>query len=472
MLQDIYYILTIKRKYNEIELLLSCDLLKKLYPVLLLKVLNDYPQEEINSLENCDNGILICESIEFLLEKCYYDLHSDSDLNQLHMVLRNYVKIVKYILHWRRECFIRTRSDNIRELKSSQSDVISVRQIFVLLQKHNVLSVLKITTNIHDQDYDAINNLLKESDGLQFDLQFETFQAYCCVTSSLKTILLSEFYNTQHKQIAKYFSDMTSYLSSLFPLSLRIQTMGNIFSLLFLRYENFNVTNTNLRDDNCDMSHEEIDIGKLLESEKSGFVANKYIIRDTLHHLWNSTLVAIQEIDELEKHEGLHEEAQQLREDISILTSTLTDARWKLKFYTRSHFMVNVGVSQDESDNSTATNKLEHVTSEKLSLSHRVKEDTFFYIEDSMSEETKIKSESSNSESGLLGNIKRRKRSRIAAATADYLATKESTSFINLMLASKESLILHCLWRSDFQKAREIVKVISLYLIYTQDVLF
>lgn len=453
MLQDICYILTMEKKYNEVELLLSCDLLKKLYPIILLKVLNDCPQEEINSLENCDNGTFVCESIEFLLEKCYSDLHSDYDLNELHIVLKNYIEIVKYILHWKRKYFMKTKL-NIKEFQSSQSDVfehtISVKQIFALLQKHNVLSVLKITTNIHDQDHNTIKNLLEKSG------QSETFQAYCCIISALKAILC-EFYSTEHKQIAKYFTDMTSYLSSLFPLSLRIQTIENIFSLLFLRYENFNVTNA--KDENCNTSLERMDISKFVEYEKTGFVTNKYIIRDMLHYLWDSTLVATQEIDKLQTL-GL-EEAQQLRENISILTSTLMDAKWKLQFYMKSHFILNIGISQDESDNFTVTNKLE---SNKLNFPHHIKEDTIFYKDDNTSDETKIKSDSS-SESGVLGSNKRRKRSKISTATADLVVIKKEPSFINLMLASKESLVLHCLWRSDFPKAREIVEVTLLCII-------
>ncbi|XP_072751238.1 uncharacterized protein Sptz isoform X2 [Anoplolepis gracilipes] len=447
---DICYILTMKRKYGEVELLLSCDLLKKLYPVLLVKTLNN-PQEEINSPENYDNGIFICESIKFFLKRCYPDLHSDNDLNELHMILKTYIETVKYILHWKKEYLTRL---NIKDFQNLQSDIIiehiiSVQQILALLQKHNVLSVLKITTNIHDQDHTAINNLLEKSD------QSETFQAYCCIISALKAILFCEFYNTEHKQVTKYFTDMMSYLSSLFPLRLRIQTIENIFSLLFLRYENFNVTN--FKDDYCNISLERMDFVKSVEYEKSGFLTNKYIIRDMLHYLWNSTLVVTQEIDKLQTL-GLHEEAQQLRENIFSLTSTLMDARWKLTFYTKSHFIVNIGISQDESDNLIVTNKLEPVMYEKLNFPHHIKEDTFFYKEDSTSDETKIKSDSS-SESGLLGGNKRRKRSRITTATADILITKKEPSFINLMLASKESLVLHCLWRSDFQKAREIVEM-------------
>lgn len=442
-----------EKRYSEVELLLSCDLLKRLYPVLLFKILNDYPQEEIiNTRESCDNGIFICESINFLLEKCYPDLYNDYDLNKLYTLLKNHIRIVVYILQWKKRYFINTKLDT-KELKDLQSGVIeqimcSVKQILSLLQKHNVLFVLKLTTNIHDQDHNDIQDLLKET----CLNQSESFQAYCCIISALKAIFLCEFYNMEYKQITKYFTDMVSYLSSLFPLSSRIETMESIFSLLFLRYEDFNVTNTSSKDD-------DYNIHKAVECEKSGFIANKYAIRDLLYYLWRSTLITTEEINKLLLL-GSHGEMQ-LRKNISTFTSTLIDTRWKLKFHMGLCFIENVGTPQDESDNSSVINKTESVISQKPSFSHCIKEDTFFYKGDSTSDETKVKSDSS-SEPGLLSSNKRRKRFRITTATADF-TTKDRLSLINLMLASKESLILHCLWKSDFQKAQEVIEVILLY---------
>lgn len=443
------------RKYSKVELLLSCDLLKRLYPVLLLKALNDCPHREINSLENCDNSIFICESIKFLLEKCYLDLHTDYDLNKFYILLKSHIGIVEYILHWKRSYFIKTRSDT-RELKNMQSDAdeqaVSVKRILSLLQKHSILSVLKITTNIHDQDHSAIQDLLVES------AESENFQAYCSIVSALKAILLCESYGTEHEQIAKCFTDMIKYLSSLFPLSLRIETMENIFSLLFLRHEDFNVTNVNSKDDDYNTSLERTGNNKSVEYERSGFMSNKYAIRDMLHHLWQSILTTMQEIDKLQTSEK-HEEVQHLRERMASFTSALTDARWRLKFYMRSDFIENVGAPQDESRDS-ATSRIEPVISPKLNFPHRIKDNTFFYKEDSTSDEIKLKS-GSNLESGLLGgSTKHRKRSRNVAATADPSVAKDRLSLINLMLASQESLVLHCLWRSDLQKAQEVIEVI------------
>lgn len=442
-----------EKRYSEVELLLSCDLLMRLYPVILFKVLNDYPQEEIiNTRESCDSGIFICESINFLLEKCYSDLYNDCDLNRLYMLLKSHIRIVVYILQWKKRYFINTKLDTkeLKELQSGVIEQISVKQILSLLQKHNVLFILKLTTNIHDQDHNDIHDLLKET----CLSQSESFQAYCCIICALKAIFLCEFYNVEYKQITKYFTDMVSYLSSLFPLSSRIETMENIFSLLFLRYEDFSVTNASSKDDDCN-------IHKSVEYEKSGFVANKYAVRDLLYYLWKSTLITTEEINKLLLLLGSHEEMQ-LRENIFTFTSTLTDTRWKLKFHMRPCFIENVGIPQDESDNSSVINKSESVISHKPSFSHRIKGDTFFYKGDSTSDETKVKSDSS-SESGLLSGNKRRKRSRITAATTDCFTMNDRLSLINLMLASKESLILHCLWKSDFQKAQEVVEVILLY---------
>ncbi|KAL6256493.1 hypothetical protein P5V15_012606 [Pogonomyrmex californicus] len=449
---DICYTLTIEKKYSEVELLLSCDLLKRLYPVLLFKILNDCPHEEINSLENCDSSIFICESINFFLEKCCFNLYNDCDLNKLHILLKSHIRIIEYILQWKKNHFIKTKLDT-EKLKNSQTDsieqIISVKQILSLLQKHNVLSVLKLTINIHDQDHSTIQNLLKETSVSESGI----FQAYCCIINALKAILLCEFYNTEYEQIIKYFTEMVSHLSSLLPLSLRIETMENIFSLLFLRYEDFNITNASSKDD-------DYNIRKLIEYEKSGFIADKYAVRDTLYYLWKSTVITTEEINKL-RVLGLHEEMQKPHEDISTFTSTLMDTRWRLKFYVGPYFIEDVGVPGDESDNSTVINKSEFVISPKLSFPHHIKEDILFYKRDSASDETKVKSDSS-SESSLLGSNKRRKRLKSATAMADCLTTKDKLSLINLMLASKESLILHCLWKGDFQKAQEVIKMFSM----------
>lgn len=469
MLQDICYILTMNSKYSKVELLLSCDLLKRLYPVLLLKTLNDCSQEEVNFLENCDNGISICESIKFLLEKSYPDLRKDYDLNKLHVLLKNHIRIVEYVLVWKRRRFINTRSDT-KESKSLQSDAIeqtvSVTQILSLLRKHSVLSVLKMTTNIHDQDHSAIHDLLEESGESSENL---LFRAYCSVVSALKAILLCEFYSTEHERITEYFADMTSYLSSLFSLPLRIETMENIFSLLFLRYEDFNVTNANPKDDNCEnVSCKRKDTSGSVEYERTGFISNKYAVRETLHYLWESVSATTREIDrppELIGERNAMQE-QQLREDTSALTSALMDARWRLKFYEKPHFVENVGVpTEDEPyrESSVASCKSELALSRKPNLAHRVKNDVFFYKgEFSTSEnETRIKSDSSSGSDLLGGNPRRRKRSRNTAVAADPPQTsKDRQSPINLMLASRESLVLHSLWRSDLQKAREVIEVI------------
>ncbi|XP_039315067.1 uncharacterized protein LOC105198485 isoform X2 [Solenopsis invicta] len=449
---DICYILTTKGKYSEVELLLSCDLLKRLYPVLLFKALSECPQEIFNTSESYNNGIAICESIDFLLEKCYLDLCNDYDLNGLYTLLKNHIRIVVYILQWKKRHLTNVKLDT-KESKNLQFDAIeqiaSVKQILSLLQKHNVLFVLKFTTNIHDQDHGDIQDLLEETT----PTQSASFQAYCCTISALKAIFLCESYNTEYRQITKYFTRMVSHLSSLFPLSLRIETIESIFSLLFLRYDDLNVTNPNSKDNDCN-THSS------MEYERSGFIANNYAVRDMLYYLWKSTSITKEEIDELYEVPEC-EETQRLRENVSTLTLALTDTRWRLKFYLGPHFVEDVGAPSDEFDNSSVINKLEFSVFQKPSINRAIlhrKGDTFFYKGDNTSDETKVKSDSS-SESSLLGGSKRRKHSRHTAAASDYNSTRNRLSLISLMLASRESLILHCLWKGDFQKAREVIEM-------------
>ncbi|XP_036149778.1 uncharacterized protein LOC105832099 isoform X2 [Monomorium pharaonis] len=445
---DICYTLTTNGNYSEVELLLSCDLLKRLYPVLLFKTLNDCLQEIMNISENYDNDISICKSIDFLLEKCYPDLCNDYDLNRLYMLLKSHIRIAIYILQWKKSHFTNTKLD--KEAKNLHFDAIkqtvSVKQILFLLQKHNVLFVLKFMTNIHDQNHSDIQDLLEETT----PSQSASFQAYCCLISALKAVFLCESYNTEYRQITKYFTSMVSQLSSLFPLSLRIETMENIFSLLFLRYEDLNATNASFKDD-CNIYS--------MEYERLGFVTNNYVMRDMLYYLWKSISITKEEIDELQVLEP-HEETQQLHKNISTLMSALTDTVWRLKFYMGPHYIEDVGIPQEEADTSVV-NQSEHAVSRKPSINrivpHCIK-DTFFYKRDNTSDEIKFKSDSSSESS--LGDNKRRKRFRHTVPMANYnLTTQNRLSLINLMLASTESLILHCLWKGDFQKAQEVIEM-------------
>ncbi|XP_020279494.1 uncharacterized protein LOC109852609 isoform X2 [Pseudomyrmex gracilis] len=433
---DICHILAVNRKYAEVELLLSCDLLKPLYPVLLFKALNECAQENINSPEDCDNGILICESFKFLLDKYSSYSLKDRDLFELHLFLTERFRIIEYILHWKKKHFTETRSDPKKSTNSrsdaTEQQTTSVKGLLSLLQKHNTLFVLKIATNIHKQDCSAVQDLLNIEES-------HTFRKYCCIVNALRSILSCEFYNAKYDQIAGYMVDMASYLFSLPPLS-KIETIKDVFSLLFLRYEDFNANSKDERD----TLFERTNFSETVEHEKSGFIANKYIVRDMLHYLWKCIT-----------DEEVGEDKAFYRDAIGLI-SVLKNARWKLTFYTGSSFVENVGVPQDESDNISATNKSEPVMSQSgPNFPHRRKKDTIFYNGCSTSDEIKIKSESDSESVLSSGNVKQKKRSRVA--TAD--SSRDKPSFMNLMLASRESLILHCLWKSDLDKAQGVIEM-------------
>lgn len=73
-----------------------------------------------------------------------------------------------------------------------------------------------------------------------------------------------------------------------------------------------------------------------------------------------------------------------------------------------------------------------------------------------------IKSDSSSETDFMHNNTKWRKRPKNIALTADS-ATKDiiyKPLFVNFLLASKESLIIQCLWKKDYAKAQDIIEVI------------
>lgn len=217
--------------------MLSCELLKTFWPVLLFKVLNDCTTEETFSTKSEETDDFVYNSIKFLTSK--YNFEHDLALQKLSTLLKKYVKIMEHILHWTQERY-KTNDSKRQIIQETNKSIgpfqqrISAKYVFNLLQRSSCLSVLKMTTNLHEQDYIKIKNLLKdccESENI--------FDAYCSIISALKAILLSATYNMNQSIIASHFFDMKHYLQILYPLNLRVQVVENIFSLLFLQHEDF-----------------------------------------------------------------------------------------------------------------------------------------------------------------------------------------------------------------------------------------
>ncbi|XP_054011038.1 uncharacterized protein LOC128893821 [Hylaeus anthracinus] len=447
---DICHVLVKNEKYDDISSILSCKLLKSFWPVVLFKVLNDCIQDIPNEIQENEN--IMCNSIKFLISKCNFDAWHDSTLLELDIALKKNIRIMEYILTSMKDNSVTNGNNQIQE-KIQPVDTfqqrISIKQIFNTLLHSNSLSVLKLTTDIHEQEYNKIENLLKDQESESENI----FYAYCSMLSALKAILLCDSYHENQSIIIHHFTDMKYYVQILYPLSLRVEVVENIFSLLFLRHDDFDHTLKNYNKNNTSTLSE----NKSMEQPLRGFICNKYAIKDVLFHLKEIMLVIENEFTKMKKENECTEEEKQLQKDISSIDAVITDAKWRLEICTNSQFTEDDNISKN-------VNKIEtepKVLLDGKLISNRFKESILFYQEGSASDETKIRSDS-NSESELIhNNTKLRKRSKNVPPTVDTVLTKDTIYkplFVNLMLATKESLIIQCLWKNDYAKAQDIIE--------------
>ncbi|XP_076283793.1 zinc finger FYVE-type containing 26 spastizin [Lasioglossum baleicum] len=441
---DICYILMTNRKYDNVSSILSSKIFQNFWPVLLFKALNNCENEEIIS-----NGSREHEIIKYLRLKCDPDRFYDSILQECNVALKKCNTVVEYIMNQRNDvCGINNDNQNIEPVKQR----ISVQQIFKLLLHFNSLSVLKMTTNIHEQQYNAIENLLKDLSEPE-----DTLYAYCSMLSALKALLLCDTYDINQSVITSHFTDMKYYVQIVYPLNLRIDVIKNIFSLLFLRHEHFDYSQKNYDNSNTSTSNGQTNFGnKQSEESSTGFLCNKYAIRDMLFHL--KEILSAMEIELTKmKNENRCAETDQVQKDISSIDAAIMDAKWRLELYTNSQFVESIDIYKDANRHVHVKHKV--LMDGKLIL-NRFKEIVFSYQKGSTSDDRRIRSDSS-SESEPIHNSTRRKKRKNTLQAIDETTNKDTAhkpSFVNFMLATKESLVVQCLWESDYIKANDIIE--------------
>ncbi|XP_029052519.1 uncharacterized protein LOC114880560 isoform X2 [Osmia bicornis bicornis] len=454
---DICYTLITNGKYDNVSSVLSCKLLKTCWPVLLFKVLNEYSQKEIPFNEVEENYDCIFNSINFLISKYDFDELYDPMLHELKVTLKKDITILEYILKWTKE---NSKIKDYNQLEEVTKSVDfqqkgSVKWVFNLLQYFSSLSVLKMTINIHEDDHNKIKNLLE-----YLCEPKNIFYAYCSILNALKAILLCDSYNTKHYAIAKHFSNMRHYVQTLYPLSLRIQVIENIFCLLFLQHEDFDHIQKTCDKNNINTFAEQSKFeNKWIRQPSMGFVCNKYAVRDILFHLEDVISVTEMEYTNLKSENECTEEVDQIQKHISFIKEAITDAKWRLALYTNSQFTENIDIKEAE-NSCLAKSKIKILTDRKL-ISNRSKENILFYQENSIPDEIKVKSNSSSESEAVHNNTRWRKRSRHIPAAKEATTIKDIThkpSFVNCLLASKESLIIRCLWKNDYARAQDIIE--------------
>ena len=338
-----------------------------------------------------------------------------------------------------------------------------------------------LTRDIHEKNNHDIKVLLAGSPKSEM-----TFEAYHAMVSALEAIFMSSsnYYpnyadNQQHQLlVSQRFDDMEKSLGRLFPLNLRLQVIENIFSILFVRYEDF--IDTSDDDDKAMITRKEksekihrVDSNKNNSNNKTtGFLCNENVIREILSRLKHS-LVAIHH--ELSERQAGDED--ELEKNISSVENVVADATWRLELLT------NLSSSERKLFSNNPDQSIESLSS---SSPDRKKKPLFFYesnasssdesetLEGSSEAGSQGKTTNNSSGSGRRRNKRLKKRLRTVSSSSASKGSQTSpitvikiessrVDTLNSMLALKDDLVLQCLWKNDYERAGQVIEVLIIF---------
>ncbi|XP_035723790.1 protein DDB_G0276689-like [Vespa mandarinia] len=451
---NICYTFLITGNYNEVSMILSYPPLKHFWIILLLKFLHHCSEGDTDDLQNWTDNTIVYEVLKFLLQNCNLKIFTDHTFHKLDTTLKTYTEIINWILNLKNSEVIKESQDGIESV--CIVNAIPLKRMLYLLENCTVLFLLKEATNIHEIDHDRIKELLQGTGEPE-----NIFQAYCSMVNALKVILLCKTYSAKYQNITKYLLDMESYLCTLLPFSLRLETMENIFSLLFLSYDDFCHSDNKSQDHNIVLNEKQTIIHKSMKYNNMNFICNKYAVREILYYLKNSITATEIEMRKLKYDATYAEELNKLSPKISNLVKLLADAKWRLDLHTNSYFIKNVGLP----DNFTIETNSGTLLKENIIYPQERFNDIVFYRNHSSdSDDTKIKTDSSSEVEIVDDNINEWNQLK-NITISDNLIVKDADQpifLINLMLSSKESLVIQCLWKNDYEKAQEVIEMFNM----------
>ncbi|KAF7991123.1 hypothetical protein HCN44_002685 [Aphidius gifuensis] len=425
---DVYLMMTKENKINETNMILSCPVLPDLSIILLLKLMND--------CSNIDISVL-----KLLHNYCKFNNCKDKTIIKIDKIISNQLEALEWII------------------QSSSNKKITIKKVLHQLQTSTVLSVLKKFVDLNDKDYDKINSLIIDCNDSSI-----IYQSYCAMICAFNAILLCESYTIEFENIAELYRQMEKYLNTLLPLDMRLEIIENIFTMLFMRHEDF-IENENISDCGDDDDDEDDNTtNKKNENTlkySTGFICNKYAIRETIHYLSRCIYVANNDLNENDNYDLNNQR-------ILTLKNYLNEAIWRLELLTSNEFFKRQGLPNNE----TQVPRTPTTTSSSSSYFGKI----FYKYNDESSDDDNIdvksdidmSSESSslnnNNKTDNITNKKRRQLKKINLTNdingKDIKDLKEST--LNYMLATKETLVLRCLWKNNYAEAQNIIKLFNM----------
>ncbi|XP_057337905.1 uncharacterized protein LOC130675979 [Microplitis mediator] len=467
---EICYILTINNHLDKVDRLLNNCVLNNLWIPLLLKCIDSCLNTNQTSSNNemWKKNNFMSESLRFIIKNCKFKDSKDPFMIKFENILENHLDALEWIIKCRNDFF----EHNKKSLLTHKN--YNIKQIFRYLQSSSVLSTIKMyVPDIHNKLFDDVYPLLKDSADSKI-----TYQAYYAMLSALKAITLSNNYNTEFETIIDHYNCMEMHINNLSPLKLRLEVLENIFTMLFIRYEDLtSVENTS----DCDNEDEdEVDDDDIYDEPSSlsyknschfetGFICNKYAIRETLHYLKRCIFVIDNEYTRLKNDSKTYQDLEELDNRISSMKKYLSDASWRLELLTTTEFLKRQGLPDIEVDKKnflTVKNKIN-------SIAHQQRTSHLYKFDDSSSDEPDLRSDIDvSSESSSVGNTvnennKRRRRVKNISSqsedTSNEKSSKQAKEFtLSYMLASKETLVLRCLWKDNLTEAQRVIETFNM----------
>lgn len=372
--------------------------------------------------------------------------------------MKQHLIIIHWILESKRNIFSLSPHSSLSSSSTTallDQQTLSVKKILLRLQNSScLLTVLKSSVNLHEENYHQVQELLKDTKDTS-----NTFHSYFAMLSALKGILACNDYKLKRNEIEKHFQEMEKLILNIKSLDLKLEVMENTFSLLFLRLEDF----ADIKEKSSDDDEKATSALENIEQKHFGFAANKYTIRELMEKLKNCTLIIGLEIANLKKI-NCNENFSAVSKRLTKFSSAIADALWRLEFLTGDNF-----VKKNENDNNEKAINQEvkiHVCG-NFNFSMRRKKKSLFYKingpsssdEDFMKSDLEISSESGSLDNAL--NLRRRKRKIRNFINSNNNEGRENNSkfIINFMLMPRESWILQCLWKRDHLRAQQIIEV-------------
>lgn len=409
---NIFLTMMKKKKFDDVLKILVISVMPNLSVILFFKLMTDY--------SNIDPSVL-----QLLLNKCKLNSCEDLTIRRLGKIINDQLNVLKWV------------STNIKIELNEKNTLIT--KICTELNCSTVLSMLIKFIDLNDKNFEEVKDLLIDCDD-----SIVIYQSYCAIMNALKAILLCDSYSTELENIAKLCSQMEKTLITLFPLSVRLETIENIFSMIFIRHEDFfepvSVSDCNGEDEQLEEKNDLTIINENLSKKIPGFICNKFALRLIISHLNRCIFITNNELK-------LVEDNIQIRETrISSLQRYLNEAIWQLELLTNSKF------------------------SKIISLSSFVNSGNNFYKPyDESSDDNEIKSDIDlSSESGSLNDKtdnysgKRSKQLKVNNSLGEMNGNNfrhSNKSVLNYMLATQETLVLRCLWKNDYVEAQRVIEV-------------